>query len=256
MKDSEIEILKEPDELKPFAIIYKPAGLASAPLTCNDSDNAFCKVAKLFPQMLQVKGKKEIEHGLIHRLDTATSGLMIIASTQECYDFLIQEQKEDRIIKKYNALCDITNIQLDGFPKSPLDITNNLREGNVYKIVSYFRPFGPGRKQVRPVTDDCGKAAIEKIGKQVLYTTNILIKKIDTKNKTANVECSITNGYRHQVRCHLAWCGLPVKNDIIYNPNNFEQNKSAETMKFCATSIQFEYPRGDLNSYDRKDTWT
>ena len=44
---------------------------------------------------------------------------------------------------------------------------------------------------------------------------------------------------------------------IEYNNMSDSDKKNAENMhKFSATSVSFEYPRGDLNSYDRKDTWT
>ena len=240
----QIEVIKAPDETKPFAIIYKPWGLPSAPLTIDDKDNAFCQAAELFPQLLQVKGRKEIEHGLLHRLDTATSGLMIIAATQECYDFLMEEQRENRIIKTYLAECELHHL---GTPE-PV-------EGTIITISSYFRPYGPGRKEVRPVPLDSNETVLSKVEKKVVYTTQITIKSIDKSKKTAFVECQITNGYRHQVRSHLAWYGLPVVNDVVYN-QEAKNKKSTEQMHFCACKIQFEYPRGDLNSYDRKDTWT
>ena len=247
MTDKEIKIVHEPTVQKPYLIIDKPAGLPSAPLTENDKENAFSKAAELFPQILNVKGKKTIEHGLLHRLDTATSGLMIIAATQECYDFLQQEQKEGRIIKTYLAECRlcISVLRQAQEPQYP---------GKSFTIQSYFRPFGPGRKEVRPVTADSNKAALDKVEKKVLYTTDILIKSIDNSKKTVLVECKITNGYRHQIRCHLVWIGLPLINDAVYNPET--NKKSTEQMHFCASKIEFEYPRGDLNSYDRKDTWT
>ena len=242
-----IEIIKAPDSIKPYAIIYKPAGLPSAPLSLEDKNNAFWQAAKLFPELLNVQGRKEIEHGLLHRLDTATNGLLIIAATQECYDFLMNEQKEGRIIKKYCAECDII---------SSLSQTRSLSlsKGETFTIQSYFRPYGPGRKEVRPVLPDSSQTILKKVEKRVLYTTQIEIKSTDKNKNTALVECTITNGYRHQVRSHLAFCGLPVKGDLIYNPSL--KNKSTEAMKFCATELSFEYPRGDLNSYDRKDTWT
>ena len=255
---NKIKILKAPDISKPFAIIDKPAGLPSAPLTTEDKDNALYQAMELLPALANVCGKKEIEHGLLHRLDTATSGLLIIASTQECYDFLQNEQKEGKIIKKYKAVCDIKQTKLTGFPELPQAIQNiiktDLKKDVCFTVSSYFRPFGPGRKEVRPVTENDSRAALEKLGKPVLYTTKIIIVDFIKASNKVVVECQITNGYRHQVRCHLAWCGLPVEGDIIYN--GAFKNKSAETMKFCASSLAFEYPRGDLNSYDRKDTWT
>ena len=242
---NKIKIIHAPDSQKPFVIIDKPAGLPSAPLNESNKENAFSQAAELFPQLLNVKGKKEIEHGLLHRLDTATAGFMIIAATQECYDFLQQEQKEGRIIKTYLAECGLLRNK---------GVVPELVEGQHIKLTSYFRPYGPGRKEVRPVFPDDSETALKKVEKKVLYTTNIKIIKINKEENTALVECSITNGYRHQVRSHLSWAGLPIINDPVYNPAT--NKKSTEQMHFCASKIQFEYPRGDLNSYDRKDTWT
>ena len=251
MSELQIKIIHEPDSQKPFVIIDKPAGLPSAPLSDLDTNNAFWQAAQFFPQLLDVQGKKSVEHGLLHRLDTATAGLIIIAATQECYDFLQEEQKENRIVKTYLAECGLLRYaRNDGNRAIPDPV-----EGQKLKITSYFRPYGPGRKEVRPVPLDANKSALSKVEKKVIYTTNILVKSIDKSKNTALVECTITNGYRHQVRSHLAWCGLPVINDVIYN-DDAKNKKSTEQMHFCASKIQFEYPRGDLNSYDRKDTWT
>ena len=237
----QITVIHEPTSQKPYLIIDKPAGLPSAPLNEDDKENAFSQAAALYPQILNVQGKKSVEHGLLHRLDTATSGLMIIAATQECYDFLQEKQTQGKIIKTYTAECELQN--------------KEYFEGQTFTIQSYFRAYGPGRKEVRPVTKDSNKAALQKVEKQVLYTTQIQIKHIDKVKNTALVECTITKGYRHQIRCHLAWYGLPIINDLVYNPQA-KNKKSTEQMHFCATKIQFEYPEGDLNSYVRKNTWT
>ena len=253
----EITVIHEASPQKPYLIIDKAAGLPSAPLNENDINNAFYQAAKLYPQLLKVQGKKAVEHGLLHRLDTATSGLMIIAATQECYDFLQEEQKQGRIIKTYTAEC---NLQT-AFPEQKIAVPEKkivvpeLVEGASFTIQSYFRAYGPGRKEVRPVTLQSNKAALQKVEKQVLYTTEVLIKEINHEKNTALVECTITKGYRHQIRCHLAWYGLPIINDLVYNPLA-KNKKSTEEMHFCATKIQFEYPEGDLNSYVRKNTWT
>ena len=260
-----IEIIHSPTSEKPFLVIYKPKGLPSAPLTADDFENAFSQAAALYPELLNVNGKKEIEHGLLHRLDTATDGLIVIAASQECYDILMAEQEAGRFIKTYSAECDIildNADKLGGFPQSPLIQTDSSLRGALatkqsITITSFFRPFGQGRKEVRPVTEKSGKAALSKLGKAKLYTTKIDIKKV-SKTK-ARAVCNISQGYRHQVRCHLAWAGYPVCGDPLYN-SNFRQEasdkKNAENLLFSATAISFEYPRGDLNSYDRKDTWT
>ena len=250
----QITVIHEPTSQKPYLIIDKPAGLPSAPLNEDDKENAFSQTAALYPQILNVQGKKSVEHGLLHRLDTATSGLMIIAATQECYDFLQNEQTENRIIKTYLAECNLQVFE-ENLVSSRSERLPEFVEGASFTIQSYFRAYGPGRKEVRPVTKDSNKAALQKVEKPVLYTTQVQIKQINKVMNTALVECTITNGYRHQIRCHLAWYGLPIINDLVYNPQA-KNKKSTEQMHFCATKIQFEYPEGDLNSYVRKNTWT
>lgn len=235
-----IKIIHAPTKEEPFLVLYKPKYLPSAPLSPDDSDNALSKAIELFPQIRCVHGKKEIEYGLLHRLDTATDGLMVIATTQECYDFLCEEQKAGNFIKYYKAECDLLpeNAKiLGGFPAELPQISD-------FQIttVSYFRPYGEGRKEVRPVTEKSGKAAISKLGSKKLYTTQISI--INKKENTVFTECRITEGYRHQVRCHLAWAGYPVKGDLLYNSSFKNSSVEQSILKFSATKLSFEYPKG------------
>ena len=275
-QQKKISIIKEPTKEKPYIIIYKPKELPSAPLNLFDKNNALYQVLEMYPEVKNVIGKKEIEYGLIHRLDTKTDGLMIIAANQSSYDYLIEEQSRGGIKKYYKAQCDIifdNAKKLGGFPELSLNEQKEIiafEEDNnnaslKLNLISYFRPYGKGRKEVRPVTPDSSKLAVSKIGNKKLYETQITICKKD--NKVAIANCLIKEGYRHQVRNHLAWAGFPVKGDLLYNfdckakaeDENEGKNarqKANPTMKFSATKIEFEYPRGDLNSYDRKDTWT
>ena len=85
-------IIKEITREEPYLVINKPSGLPSAPLNENDRNNAFSIAAEIFPELLNVNGRKEIEHGLLHRIDTETSGLLIITATQDFYEKLLQLQ--------------------------------------------------------------------------------------------------------------------------------------------------------------------
>lgn len=275
-----ITIIHKPTSEKPFLVINKPKGLASAPLSPDDKNNALAQAMELYPQIKNVKGRKEIEYGLLHRLDTVTDGLLLIATSQAAYDFLQKEQREGRFMKTYQALCDYDKTAKipDGFPPVPAFFSEKFipKTGKTFSVSSYFRYFRKGNKEVRPVTKDSGKTALEKVGKLKEYTTEIFIK--DQIGKNFLVECSIKEGFKHQVRCHLAWCGLPIVNDSVYGycndgyDNGKSQNsdcdsdcdyenildkKNAEKeTKFSATKIQFEYPKGDLNSYEITFTWT
>ncbi len=235
----EIKIMHAPSEKEPYAVVYKPSGLPSAPLGEGDIENAFSRTAEFFPECREVHGRKKIECGLLHRLDTETSGLLLVAAEQAFYDFMQTEQDAGRFLKKYRAECDVfpenPNV-LGGFPPS-LDFTP--RTSAAFTVESFFRNFGAGGREVRPVTVDSGKSALKKLGTNRIYRTGIRIALLH--DGKAEVECSIVRGYRHQVRCHLAWLGLPVECDGLYNSRCAEPG----VMKFFATEIQFRNPRTD-----------
>ena len=266
---SKIKIIFPPTNEKPFIVIWKPKGLPSAPLHKDDKYNALSQAGELFPDVFNVKGRKDIEYGLLHRLDNDTDGILVIAVTQDCYNFLQMEQKNGNFVKYYSALCRLNNNNseiLQGFPHCNIDLSD-ICVGKRYIISSYFRGFGKGSRAVRPVTEESGRAALKKIGKPKIYNTEILVKDIDKNKESCLVQCKILSGYRHQVRCHLGWCGLPIINDSIYNSDSIQEceisefdntdKKNAENlMKFSATKLEFEYPRGDLNSYEIALTWT
>ena len=269
-------IIHLPTEKEPFIIVNKPKGLPSAPLKKEDR-SALTLVSEEFPECLEIKGKKEVEGGLVHRLDTDTDGLLLIAVTQDFYDFIQDAQDKGLFVKTYSATCTrLLNRDDDSYPPCPL---GNMETGTEYSISSYFRHYGPSRKSVRPVTEESPLVVQKKAGKTI-YTTDITIKETkimslsdsirqseilcrennrDYRVKPDNdviqsfikkqdtevyyVECKINRGFRHQVRCHLAWLGLPVIGDKFYNPENSEVE-----MQFSATGLRFPLPRGNVYS--------
>ncbi len=223
---NDLRIIHEASASEPFIIVDKPAALPSAPLKIDD-DSVLTRILNVFPAVRAVHGKKEIEHGLVHRIDNETRGLVLIASSQEFYDFIIESQKNNLFIKTYNAKIqeDLENPKkLGGFPENQ----PRAKITGENFVQSMFRPFGSKNSQVRPVTKDSGRAALKKSGDTV-YSTSIRL----INNEEA--ECTISNGYRHQVRCHLAWLGFPVLGDRLYNSNFIE----GESLHFVAKKISF-----------------
>lgn len=233
----EIKVIHEPSAAEPFVILSKPAGLASAPLKSLDEDSAFSQCARLFPAAKSVCGKKAVEGGLLHRIDTATSGLLLVASSQEFYDHIIAAQDAGRFVKGYRAECDVNanNAEaLGGFPTLGMKAQKTAVLCGL-EISSYFRPFGKGGKEVRPVLQDSNVAALKKIGSKKIYSTKIVAADFLGEG-AAKLECKIAQGYRHQVRCHLAWLGLPVRGDALYNAAG---GQGGEPMRFEAVSLEF-----------------
>lgn len=256
-----IKVISEPTDEKPFVIIYKPQGLPSAPLK-EDENSALTQAEKLFPEIKSVSGRKKIEYGLLHRIDTQTEGLLLIAASQFFYDNLQAQQADGKFIKTYLAECVSTLNKYEnekpGYPPIEEKFHNELEKGKTVEIRSFFRNYGEGLKSVRPVTENSGKAALKKLGNQKEYSTKI---KLLSKNESFyNFECKISSGYRHQVRCHLAWLDFPIVGDKIYNINEKNANFN-EKMMFKASALEFinpitqkeekfnleYYPEGDLN---------
>lgn len=227
-----ITVLHEPSECEPFLVVDKPSGLPSAPLREGD-DSALTQAMSLFPEIAAVHGKKAVERGLIHRIDTATRGCVLIATSQASYDFLSDAQAEGRFIKSYLAKVDRLSAEsYDGFPPPPLDY-GKIALGKPFVVESRFRGYGKKGREVRPVTFQSGMAALKK-SDTTLYRTEITLQ--DTKTAL----CRISAGYRHQVRCHLAWLGLPVKNDVLYNP--LCKDRAEGVLSFSAISLEFPLP--------------
>jgi len=215
-----------------FVVFDKPAGLPSAPLNSEDTkDTALKQMVKLYPEILTVHGKKACEYGLVHRIDTATRGLLLAAKTQEAFNYFQNEQANNRFIKYYTAFCYAKTYQ-----KPPFSLSSN------------FRVFGPHRAKVAPVTSDSGRAALKKAGSKI-YTTKILeITPVNSDSSfgIVKVVCKITQGYRHQVRAHLAWTGLPIIGDKLYGYtptiNKNEIKKVNLEMQFFASGLEFNAP--------------
>lgn len=245
-----ITIVHRPTAAEPFVVLAKPSGLPSAPLAANDA-SALTECGRLFPEVLKVCGKKQVEGGLLHRIDTATAGLLLVAQSQQFYDHIIAAQERGLFIKGYRADCNLdagNAAALGGFP--PLDARAQAAASLAcqmspsaalcgLELSSCFRPFGKGKKEVRPVLQSSNAAALKKLGSKKTYSTKIVAARF-LEDGSVRAECKIAQGYRHQVRCHLAWLGLPVRGDRLYNRAcRTEGAAPCGQMLFSAVSLEF-----------------
>ena len=213
-------------ENEDFAVLNKERGLPTAPLKAGDESllTYFLKMRELKEHVV---GRKAVEEGLLHRLDTATSGLVLIAKTQKMYDVLQHMQEMHLITKEYLAFCDYVPSL---FSRS---IVRTEHRSYSFTIESGFAPFGKRGHKVKICNELTGS---ERVKNQKMYTTQVSIEKtnclkrikamllgraynkeISHQRGEAICRCSITQGYRHQVRCHLSSIGLPIKCDALYN---------------------------------------
>ncbi|MDR2073213.1 MAG: RNA pseudouridine synthase [Spirochaetaceae bacterium] len=209
-----------------YLVVYKPPGIHTAPLAGEDEGTLLSWVAASYPDVLAPRGRLGREGGLLHRLDYETRGLVLIARTQAALEALLCRQEQDRIVKEYTALSAGGGEAPPGFPPFPaagfFSFSAEAGTEQLRVIESGFRPYGRGRKMVRPVLPGPG---------QTLYQTGILFWTADNRDPGPPGEggpwgflpgpgrifrLRISRGYRHQIRSHLAWAGWPIVNDPLY----------------------------------------
>ena len=239
-----------------FLLVYKPPKMHSAPGK-GASLAEWC--GSLFPEIRGISRRGNsgggrnsgasavatVESGLLHRLDYETQGLVLFARNQGAFEILLDEQDQGEVVKEYGALVSKAEKTPPGFPPFAGVLKNKKN------IESYFRPYGPGRKEVRPVplpVNEERPASVEiskDKGTPYPYRTEILDPRSATQGGIEYFRLRITRGFRHQIRCHLAWAGFPVINDPLYGGHKFGKG----ILALRAEGIRFTYPRSTRKLY-------
>jgi len=240
-------------ETEDFAIIFKPPRMHTAPIGQDaplrrdgkegGGETLLDWYAKIFPPIMELSGRKENEGGLLHRLDFETQGLVLFAKNQQTLENLLIQQKQGKFIKEYSVIC-----QKSAPQPGAVEFSIEQQGGNAATplvIESYFRPYGPGRKQVRPVTKE--KLKEKEIAKDgdAYYKTEIIgieRKQTDSKEEQYHFTVRLKRGFRHQIRCHLAWVGFPVLNDPLYGGAELN-GKGDRFLALRATGLFFDDPK-------------
>lgn len=200
-----------------FVLAFKMHNIPTVPLKGQDTQTLLSLVAQQYPQVLEVCGKNPWEGSTLHRLDTATEGLVMFALNQHFYDYASELQRCDLMTKTYMAVSPVTD------------------EVHTREISTYFRAYGKGHRTVKPETD------IRKSDNGRLYTTRILSCELQ-EDRTVFI-CEITRGFRHQIRAHLAYIGHPIEGDDLYS-----EDKEKDLALTCQ-ALRFPLENGQTFSY-------
>ena len=162
---------------KPAGMIVHPTGRVHSGTLVN---------ALLFHckgQLSQIGGRER--PGIVHRLDKETSGLMMVAKTEQAHSYLSKQIKERRVVKKYLALVYGLVKDREGYIEAP--IGRNPKHGN--------------------------KMAVTDIGGREARTYFKVIKYFESFTLLL---LSLYTGRTHQIRVHLQYIGHPVAGDRVY----------------------------------------
>lgn len=180
-------------EAIPLSIVYedeavvvldKPAGLVVHPGHGNYSGTLLNGLLHHFEQLPKNSNNRP---GLVHRIDKDTSGLLVVAKTEEAMTHLAQQFFEKSSKRKYLALVwgdlnsDSGTIQgaIGRHPKNRLQMTVFEDNSQGKEAVTHYR-------------------VVERFG----YVTLI--------------ECQLETGRTHQIRAHMKYLGHTLFNDARY----------------------------------------
>jgi tRNA pseudouridine32 synthase/23S rRNA pseudouridine746 synthase len=123
-----LDIIYEDDYL---VVVNKPSGLLSVP-GVNISDSVYSRLRKLWVN---------IEPLIIHRLDMATSGLLVVAKTAEAHKYIQRQFLKRTVSKRYTALLSKSIKDDEGEINLPL-------RGDFYNRPLQLVCFEHGKKSV------------------------------------------------------------------------------------------------------------
>ena len=217
-----LETIYEDDQL---AVIYKPSGLLSVPGKDSSQPSVYSIMRKKYPAASSPL--------IVHRLDMATSGLMIIAKTDFAYHRLQKEFLHHRVQKKYIAIigckdqeaCD--KIWEKAKKKEMREEERSSIATEKQKISLPLMPDYLDRPR-QIVNHEQGKEAITEY--EVLDRIDATHLRLALYPKT---------GRTHQLRVHCAHhegLNAPILGDPLYG------NEKASRLHLHAEEIIFEHP--------------
>lgn len=201
--DIDLSILYEDDNV---LVINKPEGIIS------HSRGRYWNEPSVASFVRQKTGLEGDRSGIVHRLDRATSGVMICAKNSETLS-LLQKQFSKRNVKKtYLAI-------VSGHLKLPEAIIDMPIERNP-KAPSTFRIGSNGKPS------------------QTKYFV------IENRDDYDVVRLEPITGRTHQLRVHLAHQGHPIVGDMLY------KGEAADRLYLHALSLEITLPEGERKLFE------
>ncbi len=168
-------------------VVDKPAGMASAALAGSQVDSVAAHLLEAYPDMGDV-GYSALDAGLIHRLDTDTSGVLVAAKQRVAFEELSAALRAEGLTKSYLA-----------WTKTAPALDHGV-------VATWLRSDPRHRRRMvvaRP--NQAGSRLCETSFEVVAAEAGFVVLRANAPIAT-----------RHQVRVHLAHVGAPLVGDALY----------------------------------------
>ncbi|MEN2280487.1 RluA family pseudouridine synthase [Algoriphagus sp. SE2] len=199
-------------------IVNKPPGMVVHPAHGNWSGTLVNGLVYYFENLPEMKGNSG-RPGLVHRIDKDTSGLLVIAKTEEAMTDLASQFFHHTIDRTYLAL-------IWGEPETD----EGTIIGNVGRSVKNRKVM-----DVYPEGDQ-GKHAVThwKVLKRLRYVSLI--------------QCNLETGRTHQIRAHMKYLGHPLFNDAMYGGDKIRKGTQFSKYKTFVQNCFDLMPRQALHA--------
>jgi len=179
-EDIKIDIMYEDDDI---IVVNKKSGMVVHPGNGNWNHTLVNALMYHTDELSDEGGQERV--GIVHRIDKDTSGILLIAKTNEAHRILSDDFKNKRIKRKYIALV------------------YGVIENNKGKIDAPIGRSKVDRKKMC-VTADNSKRAV----------TNFTV--LERFNNATLLELILETGRTHQIRVHMDYINHPIVNDPVY----------------------------------------
>lgn len=194
-------------------ILNKPAGIVVSPSETTKEKTVSDLVLSHLCQPAPGVGERA---GIVHRLDKDTSGLLIVAKTEEAFRFLQRQFKDRTVEKEYIAL-----------------VHGSLPEKGEISAPILRNPFNRKKFGIFP-------------GGRNALTYYTVIDRTNAHGESLSLlRVRPLTGRTHQIRVHLKYIGHPIVSDKLYGGRKMVR----ADLQFCprlflhASRISFLHPR-------------
>jgi 23S rRNA pseudouridine1911/1915/1917 synthase len=192
-----------------WIVVDKPAGLVTHPGAGNWRGTLLNGLLFRYPEL-----KGVARAGIVHRLDKDTSGLLVVARTEQAQTHLVRQLQARSMGREYAALVHGW-VQASGSVDRPVG-----RDARVPVRMSVERPIAPKHAVTHYTPEGKGLADGARVSR---------------------VACRLETGRTHQIRVHLASVGHPLLGDALYGGKPLA---GAARQMLHARALRFDDPAG------------